>query len=122
MTVELTELVQGDSYEWDVTITHGEDSVDISGWKMSCTIKRALTDTDADALLKVDYTFPNDENSAIGKGTFTLPATSTELVPCGKNYWMDMQVVMTDRSPVGVKTLFIKKINVIADVTNRIPT
>lgn len=121
MTVELTELVQGDSYEWDVTITHGEDAVDISGWKMSCTIKRALTDTDADALLKVDYTFPTDAQSALGLGTFTLPAADTELVLSGKNYWMDMQIVMTDRTPVGVKTLFIKKINVIADVTNRVP-
>lgn len=122
MTVELTELVQGDSYDWNVTITNGDDSVDISGWKISCTIKRALTDTDADALLKVDYTFPNDAQSVLGRGIFTLPATDTADVPIGKNYWMDMQLVMTDRSPVGVKTLFIKKINIIADVTNRIPT
>lgn len=112
-SIDLKPLYRGDDYPIPLTFTKNGAVEDITGWKIYFTAKHHDTDSDDDAVIKMDVTEHTDPTN--GKSLIFLTNGETgDLVP-GK-YVFDIQYKKADGT---VKTVMKGKLKVLQDVTER---
>lgn len=114
-------LIRGDSWVLPLVFTQAGESVDISGWTLSFTAKTSLDDSDDDAQVAFDYVFPDNEETQVGIGTVTIPASKMRSLIPGKAH-IDFQVTIPAEPEPIVTSYSLGKIPVLADSTQRVPT
>jgi hypothetical protein len=105
------DLYKGDDYSWEFRFTSAGTVQDITGWTIYFTIKRYITDTDANAIIQKIITNHTDPTNGISQ--LSLSHTETILFPVG--VWVyDIQIKTSSDE---IYTLFKGSFKVIADVT-----
>lgn len=86
---KLNDIYRGDDKVYTVTVKdENQDPIDITGWTIYFTLKKSLTDSDDDALIKKDVTSHID--AVNGLSEIILLNTDTDITP-GK-YYYDIQI------------------------------
>lgn len=107
-------IFRGDSKTIRITVTDELGvAVDLTGWKVFFTAKESETDSDDDAVIKIDVD-PTDPTNGIADIDFE-PADTNDLTPA--DYIYDIQVIKDN----GDVVTFIKdKLRIVADITRRV--
>ena len=112
------ELYRGDNKSFTLSFTDAVgDPIDITGWKIYFTMKKSLTQSDAEADLKEDTEEHDDPEN--GLTSIHLSNGQTDTLGSSElptDYFYDIQVKKTDGSVLTVISGIIK---VLADVTRR---
>jgi len=109
----MKEITRGDNEPYTLEFTRNGEPEPITGWKIYFTMKKKLSQSDADANLKVDITEHDDPEN--GKTSIYLTNGQTDDLEPG-DYFFDIQVKKADGI---IKTILIGKVKVVADVTRR---
>lgn len=73
-------IKRGSTYQQTIeAVDVNGDPVDLTGWTLQFMVKRAIDDSDADALVSERLT--GIANPTLGLCTFTIPAATTALYP-----------------------------------------
>jgi hypothetical protein len=108
----LCPIYRGDTIPFDFTFTQPDDTpLDISNMTLTFTMKEDPTDTDV--VLQESVVFPHNTESTNGKGSLTVPSTSTDTLEPDMSYYYDFQLVNVDE----VFTIGAGKIKVLYDIT-----
>ena len=112
----LSPFYRGDTKVFTLSFKDGAGNpIDITGHELWFTMKKAVDDSDANAVLQKQIIFPAGEASQGGTGTLTLESTETGAIEPGV-YLYDVQKVIPGSPPV-VATLMSGKISVLPDIT-----
>ena len=112
----LAPFYRGDTKAFNLSFKDaGGAPIDVTGHELWFTMKRSVTDADADAVLQKKIIFPSGTASQSGEGTLTLESTETGAIDPG-TYYFDIQKVIPENPPV-VATLMSGKIAVLPDIT-----
>ena len=88
------QLVKKDTKTYTVNIAKAGVGEDISGWSLYFTVKRSLEDTDENAIISKNVTFPSNAESQDGVGY--LPLTSEDSDVDLGNFYYDMKFIDTN--------------------------
>ena len=113
---QLSPFFRGDTKTFNLSFEDsGGQPIDISGHELWFTMTRAITDTDAQAILQKRVIFPTGSPSESGTGTLSLSSEETREIEPG-TYCYDIQKVIPENPPI-VATFMSGKISVLPDVT-----
>ena len=116
VTIYAIEVVRGDDDVRTITFKDATGTaIDITGWTVFFTVKRADTDADASAVLTKNITSHTTPLS----GITTLTLLNTDLDALSGVYVYDLQV-KTDDAPAKIYTIMKGPFIVHNDVTRRI--
>ena len=112
----LSPFYRGDTKVFTLSFKDGAGNpIDITGHELWFTMKKAVDDTDANAVLQKQIVFPAGTDSENGTGALTLNSDETGAIEPGV-YLYDVQKVIPGSPPV-VATLMSGKINILPDIT-----
>jgi len=112
-TIDLKPFFRGDDYPIPLSFTKNGVVEDITGWKIYFTAKYHDTDSDDEAVIKMDITEHSDPTN--GKTLIFLTNGETGDIKAGK-YVYDIQYKKANGT---VKTIMKGKFKVLQDVTER---
>lgn len=112
-------LYRGDTKTFTLTFKTRPEGmpIDITGHHLWFTMKKSTDETDDQAAIQKQITFPETPASAAGFGFLTLTSVETGSVTSGV-YLYDMQWVIDGDPPV-VMTIVFGRIIVLPDITRR---
>lgn len=95
---------RGDGLVFDVTVTSEGAAVDLSTYDIWCTGKRALSESDADAVFQVTKTAGDIVISGAGNNvaTITVPASDTVGLTVPLTLYYDVQIKAPAGQPITV--------------------
>ena len=112
----LSPFYRGDTKAFNLSFKDSAGApINITGHELWFTLKRKVTDSDANAVFQKKVVFPANSESEGGIGTLTLDSTETGAIDPGI-YHFDIQKVIPENPPV-VATLMSGKITVLQDIT-----
>jgi len=118
MTVQISDFYRGDTKAFNVTFKDKDGlPIDITGHELWFTMKRKVSDADAEAVRQKRVVFPSDVDSEQGKGAILLSSEETNVPP--GTYLFDFQKVIPGNPPE-VKTVLAGRIRVASDITRSV--
>lgn len=117
----MLKLIRGDTFSLNISILDEETNtpIDISGKRLTFSVKTNIDDADEVAMLSESVDFPNDAESQAGRGSLMIGSDKTYgLVPTGDGEpaYYDYEL-RTFGDPDVVETLEYGRCKIIGDVT-----
>lgn len=107
----MLEITRGDDFTVGITIKDDDgNAIDITGWTFYLTVKKELSDSDADALIQEKVTSHTDPTN--GKTEFELSSDQTDVN--SDTYYYDIQGIDNDEK---ITTFVNRRMKIVEDVT-----
>ena len=112
MSDTVIKIAQGDSAPQIIRVFKDGERLNITGYTFNFTVKKKVTDTDDDAMIKIDWSSHTDPTQ--GQTLLDIPPSATKNLEPGK-YVFDIQF----KNGGNVTTVCFGTLIIIAEVTRR---
>ena len=118
----LAPMRRGDTPVWEITVTEGGASFNLTGYTIRMTAKRSIDDSDADAVFQLDTTTGTIviTNAAGGLAEAQPERASTSSLTTDLTVYWDVQIAK-DGSPDVTYTVDNGTLQIVRDITRTAP-